>query len=263
MMNKGTKLTIALLFALATPILSLAQGTKYDVPNETELEKVIRQTFPEYFGGEFPHLIPETFFPIGWSRDGKFAYYTEPVDEACGCYFARLVIQDLRTDKILWEFKYNQGDLVDENGNMPPEDTIEKLWEKNKKLFSDKLKEYGIRQTKEFDLLGKTFSSGGRKYTASVSRSLGNDEDGTQRIKNISAFLSSPTLGKKEIYSENFEANLFAAPLDTSVIGVLKSPFENRTAIVLIVVRRGWEGPPHTADIRIVGADLFSGFGKK
>jgi hypothetical protein len=51
--------------------------------------------------------------------------------------------------------------------------------------------------------------------------------------------------------------------LDAAVVGALKSPFENRVAVIAIEVMRGWEGPPHTADIRIVGADLFGGFKSK
>lgn len=235
----------------------------YSVPKELNIEKVVEKNFPIYYGHEYPQLIAEKFFPIGWSRDGKFAYYVEPVDEACGCYFAALVIQDLRTDKILWEFKYNQGKETDDEGNMPPEDSIEKLWAKNQKLFSQKLKENGIQATSGLKLLGNKFANGGRSYTASVEKVFANDDDGTPRIKKVSTFLSSSKLGKKNIYSESFEPDLFAAPLNAAAVGALKSPFENRTAIILIVVRRGWEGPPHTADVRIVGADLLKGFGKK
>src|SRR5688572_4978733 len=48
-------------------------------------------------------LMTENFYPIGWSRDGKFAYLVEPPDEACGCYFAEIVIVNLKTDKVLWQ----------------------------------------------------------------------------------------------------------------------------------------------------------------
>src|SRR5260221_5318667 len=118
-------------FLTAAFATGVAAQSTYSVPKKINLNAVVRRAFPQYFGRGFryPQLIPEGFFPIGWSRDGKFAYYTEPVDEACGCYYANLVIQDLRTDKVIWEFKYNQDDGRDnETNKMPPEDNIRKLW---------------------------------------------------------------------------------------------------------------------------------------
>jgi hypothetical protein len=250
--------TIFFIFAGA-----ISAQTTYSVPKKVDLEKIVQKTFPNYFGQEFPHLIPETFFPIGWSRDGKFAYYTEPVDEACGCYFAHLIIQDLRTDKIIWDFKYNQGLEGDNDGNIHPEDTIKKLWTKNQKLFSKKLSENGIVAS-DSTLLGKTFTSGGRKYTATTKITKGENPDGYEpRVDKISLILSTPKLGSKQVYSADHSKEEYWFMLDAAIVGALKSPFENRVAVIAIEVMRGYEGPPHTADIRIVGADLFSGFGKK
>jgi hypothetical protein len=50
--------------------------------------------------------------------------------------------------------------------------------------------------------------------------------------------------------------------MESAVVGAFKSPFENRAAVVWVRVFRGWEGPPHTVDIRIAGADLANGFRK-
>ena len=66
--------------------------------------------------------------------------------------------------------------------------------------------------------------------------------------------------GKKTLFSKSYTDDMYASPLDVGVIGALKSPFENRVAVVMIEINRGWEGPPHTADISIVGADLVKGF---
>ena len=89
-------------------------------------------------------VLREKFYPIGWSKDGKFAFYTEPADEACGCYFAELIIQDLRTDKVLWRKDYSS-----ENGGA---DTLRKYWAKNQKEFSRKLAQYGIKAEKTLTL---------------------------------------------------------------------------------------------------------------
>ena len=141
MLNKHNLSLIAIFFCIFS--VSVAAQAKYSVPKKIDLEKIVEKTFPKYYGHEFPHLIPETFFPIGWSRDGKFAYYVEPVDEACGCYFAKLVIQDLRTDKIIWEFKYQGEEVNDENTLV---ENLETLWAKNKNLFSEKLRANKIEQ---------------------------------------------------------------------------------------------------------------------
>jgi hypothetical protein len=248
-------------FASLAP--SVNAQTEYSVPKPFKLDRLVRDTFPFYFRGQrYPQLITEGFFPIGWSRDGKFAYYIEPVDEACGCYYGRLTIQDMRTDKVLWEFKYNQSDGMDEAGNMPPENTIAKLWAKNRKLFSDKLHENNIETVSRFTMLGRTFASDGRSFSAVVTAPPGKDNDGQERIKSVSLSLSSPKLGKKRLTYEDYKTDMYVAPLDADVIGAFKSPFENRVAVIMIFVNRGYEGPPNTADVRMVGADLFSGFSK-
>ena len=50
--------------------------------------------------------------------------------------------------------------------------------------------------------------------------------------------------------------------LYAAVAGALKSPYENRAAVILLKVQRGWEGPPHTVEFQIAGADLIKGFKK-
>jgi hypothetical protein len=131
----------AALFLLSlTPTLTIAQSSdaasSYDQPRAVKLDAVIRKTFPAYYGREeWSRLYTEGFYPIGWSRDGKFAYYLEPVDEACGCYYAELVIQDLRTDEILWKFTNDPEARTDAEG-APLEDDIRRLWARLGSLIS-------------------------------------------------------------------------------------------------------------------------------
>src|SRR5205814_3361425 len=105
-----------LLLIILAAVAGGASAQNYAIPKRLPLERAVRREFREWMltAARYPGLIPESFYPIGWSKDGKFAYYYEPVDEACGCYFAHLVIQDMRTDKVLWEFKYNQDDTYDD-----------------------------------------------------------------------------------------------------------------------------------------------------
>jgi len=247
---------------LMVTFTGLAAAQNYSVPGEVNLERAVRRTFPSYVGGaKFPQLLTEGFYPIGWSRDGKFAYYTEPVDEACGCYYARLVIQDLRTDKVLWEFKYSQDDTYEGDKMTGPGD-IRKLWAKNRKLFSEKLAANGIIAGRSA-MLGKTFTSGRNSFTAKASIKTGkNPDEGWDRVNIFNIALSSPKLGSKSVYNADYTKEEYWFMLGAGLLGVIKSPYENRVAIIGIEVMRGYEGPPHTANVRIAGADLTSGFKK-
>jgi hypothetical protein len=256
----------ALLLTLL-PAFAISQTT-YSVPRAVALEPVVRRTFGSFWrrlypGGPMQGLMTEGFYPIGWSRDGKFAYYFEPVDEECGCYFAELAIVDLRTDKVLWHYKNNWEDRIDKEGAPIPDD-IRKLWNRNQKTFDEKLAEHGIVQQGRFALLGTTFTIGGKTYVSRLAKTMGKDSDGNRRVRKLNLELSTPSLGKKSLHEENFGTGdeLYGAPLEAAVAGALKSPFENRAAVVMLRVNRGWEGPPHTVDFRIAGADLANGFKK-
>ena len=249
-----------ILITVAAPALSIGQ-TGYTMPRAFSLARIVSRTLQPHFGrGIYNKLYPEGFYPIGWSRDGKFAYYIEPVDEACGCYFAELVILDTRTDTAVWHFKNDWEKHVDAEG-APIEDDIRKLWKRNEKMFVEKLREYRIVQAPGFSLLPATFRSIGKSYTARLNAVRANDPDGNRRVRKLDLELRSPTLGKKSLYSKEYMGDdLWVSPLYSAVVGAFKSPYENRIAVLLLNVQRGWEGPPHTVDVQLVGADLAKGF---
>ena len=243
-----------------------AAQSEYRLPREINFDAIVRRNFRSFYvrayeGGPIQRLYTDAFYPIGWSRDGKFAYYSEPVDEECGCYFAELIIQDLRSDKILWKFENKPQERMDEKGEMIPDD-MDKLWARNKELFTDKLREHGIEQVARFSLLPLTFRSSGSSYTARMTVLKADDSDGLTRARKISLNLSSPRLGRKSLFTETHTGDLYGAPLDAGLAGVFKSPFENRAAVLMLKVQRGWEGPPHTVSVQIAGADLGTGFKK-
>lgn len=260
--RKPISAVIATAFLLLSSQFGLAQT--YAIPRKVTIAPLVRKAFPNYFGRKFiyPQLEPQGFYPIGWSRDGKFAYYYEPVDEACGCYFANLVIQDMRTDKVLWKFEYNQDKESDANGHVPPEDNIRKLWTKNRKLFSEKLAEHAIVASR-LSILGQPFTVGGQAYTAKTSVRVGKNSDDDERVTSFDVMLFSPRIGAKKLQTVDYTKDEYMNTLDARVIGALKSPHEDRVAILTIEVGRGWEGPPHTGNILITGADLTGGSWQK
>lgn len=254
---------LALVAVLAFSFATHAQT--YSVPRRLPLETAVNREFKKWLitPARYPGLEAQKFYPIGWSRDGKFAYYYEPVDEACGCYFANLVIQDMRTDKVLWEFKYSGDDHADpKTGAMPPEDTIAKLWKKNVKTFSQKLREHRIVSMTSV-LLPTAFSSRGVSYIASGAVKAGTHPDfGDHLVEKFTITLASPKLGNKTLAEIDHSKEEYWYTLDAGVLGALKSPFEDRVAVIAMEINRGWEGPPHNGDVRVVAADLTGGFVK-
>lgn len=200
--------------------------------------------------------LTESFYPLGWSRDGKFAYFVEPPDEACGCYFSELVIQDMRTDKVLWKKKYSSEDL-DEPDTM----TLEKYWPTKQKEFEAKLNFYKIIPLKNAELLFPSINHEGDVLTPKMHVNIKTDDvyevEGTATLKMTSAKKGSKTL-YQQIYRKK-DTNGFRA---AEVSGILKSPFEPRVAVIVAQTIRGWEGPPHVIELKIAGADLTTGFRK-
>jgi len=161
-----------------------------------------------------------------------------------------------------WEFKYDQGDEDDPvTGKQGGQSNIRELWKKNQKLFSEKLAENGIAASRSV-MLGKTFSAAGTSYTAKSAKKMGQNADGgEERVDLYTVSLRSTKLGTKTVFtSEDHTKEEYWFMLDAGLIGAIKSPYENRVALIAIEAMKGYEGPPHTAQLRVVGADLASGF---
>ena len=238
-----------------------AAGTLYNQPHELKLDRATWRNFREYRrqrpGEDFGI---EGFYPIGWSKDGKFAYYVEPVDEACHCYFAKLFIVDLKTDKVLWSFDYN-SEFIDEAKKEGRPVTLRTLWRANQKLFSDKLREHGIVRQRKFSLLSFPIAYRRDRIHAGLvteeKRTLTEDERLYGTIEKVTLRLNSRRHGRKTVLDHSYSE---LRPLYVGLVGYVKSPHEPRIATVLLEVIRGYEGPPHTAHLRIVGASLEAGW---
>lgn len=201
-------------------------------------------------------LMTENFYPIGWSRDGKFAYLVEPPDEACGCYFAEIVIVDLSTDKIVWKERWDSSDLP-----KPEEDDLDALWKRKGKAYSAKLNQHRIEPISNEQLVHPTISFDGDVLTPKVDIKIKTDDvyevDGTVTLTMTSQKHVSKVI-RRDVYKKS-DTNGFRT---AEITGSLKSPFESRVAVIVVEVMRGWEGPPHTTRIKVVGATLNSGFKK-
>jgi len=271
MIPRRILVSIILIFMIYSAVGSLpgrAQnrqpGASFAQPAKVRLDGLIRRRFSEYYikhdyGWET--LITEGFYPIGWSKDGKFAYYSEPGDEACGCYFAKLVILDLVSDKTLWSFDYDSSDAEGKGRKHPPT-TINALWREKRKLFNGKLSEYGIVAQRSFNLRLFPINQAGDQLTTELKIKENKDEETRPYgiVNQATLQLISKRNGKKIILDKTYGKETDPEPLEMKVLGYLKSPFEPRIAVMLIEIQRGYEGPPHTTQIKIVGSGLSSGF---
>lgn len=240
-------LMLSLLFLALTGVSAFAQNNLFSQPKRLLL---LGDTTEET--NENPRLMKEYFYPIGWSKDGKFAYYLEPPDEACGCYFGEINIVDLKTDKVLWTKRYE--------GEMDKPEDLKSFWKKSRKMISQKLNQYKIQAGKNFTLLGGTFEANGDSFKIDYFADVNLDEDPYNSKGTIAVKIISANKGKKTLYQKTFKGENNAGILDSSLGGVLKSPFESRVAVIRVDTQRGWEGPPHVTKISVVGADLTKGF---
>ncbi len=207
--------------AAASPLAAQNKSALYAAPQRLLLEG----DEDEAAEAERAVLLREHFFPIGWSKDGKFAFYTEPPDEACGCYFGNLYIADLRTDKILWLREYNS-----EDGKV---DTLGKYWRQNQKQFSAKLAQYKIVPQKNFRLnrFPLEYKGDSFKPNLNVNLEINNEDTVAGEIK---LRLISQRNGTKTLYEKRYLPAKYDSIRAAEIGGVLVSPFEARAAIVFI-----------------------------
>ncbi|MCQ2250088.1 MAG: hypothetical protein MJZ66_03150 [Bacteroidales bacterium] len=219
--------------------------------------EMIKQTYKvpaelKYYQGtdEFLH---EKIFPIGWSKDGYFAYALEPIDEAAGIYFFNLVIRNMISGQDVYVWK--QEDEERESGS------IKEMWSENNITFAEKLNEYKIIPQNDIKLLGTEFQAMGNKYKVTIENKMETDPDfGFEVVKTTNIFLKSPELGTKQVYS--YTENDFNICLGRFVQGVIKSPYEDRVAVFVRAEERGFEGPPNLIKTLLVGCDLERSFKK-
>lgn len=251
-------LSLTVVLLITSSIQSQEKSTTvrtFSNPVELKL-KVNRRDYKRknHLGGDF---AVEKFYPIGWSKDGKFAYYVEPVDEACDCYFGKLLIVDLKNDAIVWHFDYTSDDP--EVGARKPR-SLAALWTANRKLFSTKLSENNIEPHRTVRILPFPISYKNDRITPALSfdRKPMREEDRIYGdISRVRVLVTSRQNGKKTVFDEKYPE---AKPLYVGMVGYLKSPLEPRVAVVLVEIYRGYEGPPHVGGVRIVGLSLNKSF---
>lgn len=201
-----------------------------------------------------PGILEAEFHPIGWSTDGKFAYAVEPPGEASGNYLLNVYVQDLVTDKILWQDKYKNPEEATTGVQ-----SFSAYWEANRATMESVLKQYGIKQSSDSVLFAGVINNNGDRIDYVVKKTLKGQPDlgNLAMVTDYQVQVTSDKLGTKIVHKEQYQKTRV---LDVDVIGYLRGIDEKRVGLLIAGVNRGWEGPPHTTWFKVVGTNLNHGF---
>ena len=197
-------------------------------------------------------ILYDKLYPIGWSKNGLFAYIIEPADEGSGLYWFEIVIFDIVNNKVVWSWKPAESEI----GN------ITQTWKENYELFRKNLSESEIIQLKAFVLKsGKTSYKGNDYEVILDSKNEADPDFGFDVIKEVQIHFVSPELGEKKIYNQKNED--YSLILGAYIPGYLLSPFDDRVVVIYQKERVGYEGPPNVVFFDLIGTDLIRGFKKE
>lgn len=212
----------------------------------------------------YPGPLYPSIFPIGWSRDGKFAWAEEPPDEACGCYMFIIFIQDMRTDKILWSWRFDMSGEEGYDYNKKNAIYFKQVWQKNSRLFTQKLNQYKIESFTHKKMEKNPLKKNNKKIEFTLTNKDQAEEDyGFQMLNSCTVSLRVDNKFLKNISTIKYTYDIpdggpknQSNTLTNKLTGILESPFEKRVAVFVIQERRGWEGPPNVMSFDLVGCDL-------
>lgn len=217
----------------------------------------IQLTVPGLLEYESPNavLLAGRVYPVGWSPGGLFAYVYEPPDEACGCYFFDLVVQDLATNHIVWKYHYDSG-----HDDGPPAFTsLEELWRARGPELVARLDTLGIVRREDPTLRVFKPSGAGPRVAFRTTPSPEETEFGFSYLTAYRVELLGPS-GPQTIFRGGPEVEVDPAdlpqigPLEVTSPGYLSSPDGARIAVLIEETWRGWEGTPHVLQLRFAGA---------
>ena len=227
-----------------------ADTYRYLLPQELRLK--------EYDESQF---YPERLYPIGWSKSGVFAYIKESLQDAAGFVEYAFVLQDMVSDSIVWSHVVQlDGDYYE---NYSERTGIKVVWAQNAELFSRELRKHGISQEAKFEL----FSFPIRTRDDSIDVRLEHIPEEIEDPESYSGRLLIPTEVRMKVHSQRLGEkqayySTFGFDVAVSVEGYLKSPFEERIAVILSYESPGHHGPPDYVNYVLVGVHLEKGFSK-
>jgi hypothetical protein len=201
--------------------------------------------------------LEEVIYPIGWSEDGKFAYLIEGAYEAVNNYSLQLFIQDMKTDKIIAEKLWKASD---QPGWSESKDyDFGMAWKSQSSVFSKLLEENQIRSGDGIRFYPLPYQFDGQRYQfKNGDKMVPSDYTGDEVVGEHELLAIAPGLGQKSLGKQTF--GKYDMVQQTHALGLFKSPFEDRVAVLDGAEYRGYEGPPNVLRFKLMGCKLKDGF---
>jgi hypothetical protein len=201
---------------------------------------------------ENPRFLADRIYVFGRSET-RIAYLIEPATEACRCYRPEMVVKDLLTGEVTWKDSYDSGELEDDTSQLR---NLDDLWHARGADWARHLREQGIER--EPGLALDTIPTGGTavpRFELHTEQVGDTSPEGYEHLTSYRVDLVTDAGTSTIARSSSPETNLTGVEL----LGYLAARDDGPAAVLVLEVRRGWEGPPSVHRLQVVGADLHVG----
>lgn len=184
--------------------------------------------------------MDDRIFPLGWSVDGKFAWICKRSNEAADECTWVVTVQDMATNKILAEEKFELSDK--------PENGIARFWMAHGKVTSALLAKHGVKRgAPVMDHLPLLVGRHRGVIVQPILESVTGMHDLMFiGVKSFQLSLASDEK-KRVFFQKKYDGYLF--PFHVAIAGCFVSPDESHAAFVITGCWRGYEGAPHPRKI--------------
>ena len=184
-------------------------------------------------------------YPVGWSKDGHFAFVQKnEVAGRGGIKFSYFIIDSV-TDKVAWNYI---DDWIDSNNT-----TIHQSIKKSKNRFKKQLEKYEIVQNRGIDLHAFPLNHGDQKFFPEIEILKKKESHPfLGDIKSVSIFMNKNTKRKRIFLKKDPGAFSYW------ITGYFASPFEKRILVGIGEEKWGHEGTE--GHIIFSGCSLKSGY---
>lgn len=181
------------------------------------------------------------FYPIGFSKDGLFAYLTRPCGGGCGCCSHNIKIQNIFTDKIVSELS-----LLD---SQEPTENHRSDWKRKERSVISLLRAKGISQIPMDVIPDKEIEYKGHTFDVRVSKSETPDSDGYNVYPTIKYFVkvAMDQRGGGTLVTQGKIVN----GISYKYIGYILSPYTDQVILLFESVAGDYENYPESTIIPI------------
>jgi len=249
-MRKISTLTFGLVFSFVVILSAAADPLKIEEFSSYSLKQQLIAESINLKDVEYniETMTDAVFIPVGWSSDGKFAYIVDTYPDGFGDLVRDVVVQNMSSDKVMYE-KTNRGPEMDEAGIKRGEFP---------KVFQQALGVYEFSPKKDIEMMEFPLISGDYAYSVHIEQVTvleeGHFYGDTIESYQVRIKRSDGTSKVVHRYS-SAESALY----DVQVAGCIKSPYEERIAIVIAEIKHGFEASKSVSP-KLIGSHLKLGF---